>query len=249
MKTTAKPPSWPVTAALAVGNPFIYTKRQFAVLQICVAFLMYGALDLSAPARPPKSHRDVGRHLEPLMRKEVAAQDRWAQSNKALPLPPYNYGSLIGIPSDIERLSQGRKALRASQSLPEIVRDPLPGRAGEDGSTSTALPSLGAINRAVPLPPVPPARGSASAAEGDERVPTRERNWRSAMAAAEEGRAPDPLKLYCLRKHCRRFQSGGMFEQTGTLDGFSAIAKSNVRICSVVNGYPVMRQRIGAPMR
>jgi hypothetical protein len=84
-----------------------------------------------------------------------------------------------------------------------------------------------------------------------QRVPrrptTRERTWRENIAAAREGRGPDPLAVHVLRKHGRRFVPGGLASRTyphlegvGTLSN-STFAVSNVRLCTVSNGYACVR--------
>ena len=79
------------------------------------------------------------------------------------------------------------------------------------------------------------------------RTTTRERTWRENIAAAQEGRGPDPLAVHVLRKHGRRFVPGGLASRTyphlegvGTLSN-STFAVSNVRLCTVSNGYACVR--------
>lgn len=78
----------------------------------------------------------------------------------------------------------------------------------------------------------------------ERRISTRERTWRDKMSAFDEGRGPDPIAIHCLRKHGRRFKPGGLASQTGmeNLGGFSTIAISNVRLCTLNNSkVPLVR--------
>ena len=87
-------------------------------------------------------------------------------------------------------------------------------------------------------------------APAPRRTTTRERTWRENLKAAEDGRGPDPINVYILRKHGRRFVPGGLESRTfphlspGTTALNSTFAISNARLCTVLNGYPTIRTPI-----
>jgi len=76
------------------------------------------------------------------------------------------------------------------------------------------------------------------------RISTRERTWRENLVAADAGRGPDPVTIHILRKHGGRFAPGGLASRTRLEGGFSTFAISNARLCTVTNGYCLVRQPI-----
>lgn len=73
-------------------------------------------------------------------------------------------------------------------------------------------------------------------------MPTRERMWRERIRLNEEGRGPDPVAVFCLRKHGRRFLPGGLASQMAGSDGDSStIMIANARLAQMVNGVPMVR--------
>ena len=76
------------------------------------------------------------------------------------------------------------------------------------------------------------------------RVSTRERGWLDRLAAADEGRGPDPITMHILTKHGKRFKPGGLASRSQILQnapadgsGFSQMAIARVRMCSMRSGY------------
>ena len=138
----------------------------------------------------------------------------------------------------------GRRTSTAEQSLPppqlqsSISAPVLPQRSTDAAGSAESeyLPPWLREGRPREEPVVPPYQ--------PRHISTRERTWRENLIAADAGRGPDPLAIHILRKHGQRFAPGGLASRTKLEGGFSTFAISNARLCTVTNGYCLVRQPI-----
>ena len=215
----------------------------------------YGALDLS-PIKPTSMHspdpRGRQQSLESI-RKELAQHERIAWMHN-LPAPPFNFGAPIGIPSDINQM-RINTLLRPSASLPALPQR-LPPMAPHQPASSKRhearnqqqLPDHPSVSDTEPVAKPSVGYGTARAPAAMHksgslrRMEEREQAWLQQIADCEAGTGPNPIDLYCMRKHGRRFMPGGLASQTPHLTGnFAPIAVANVRVCKLINGQPFVR--------
>ena len=212
--------------------------------------VQYGALDLS-PMKPtgrkPPDPRGGHQSLESI-RKELAQHERIAWMHN-LPAPPFNFGAPLGIPSEIEQI-RINALLRPSASLPALPQrlPPIPpsqheGAPLQHKQHSHYVPPI--VHETQPTVKASVGSGAPAAMHRSgslRRMPAREQTWLQQIADCEAGTGPDPIDLYCMRKHGRRFRPGGLASQTPQLTGnFAPVAVANVRICKVINGYCMVR--------
>jgi hypothetical protein len=192
---------------------------------------MYGALNLS----PLKLEQSAYRFDIAAVRRELSVHEKWriSTSRGGASGGPFRFGAPPGFPAEAALAQQHR--LQTSVSLPALPQhrqlplcaDSTKRQVGERSAATTV-----------------PAAGTPA---DDRRKSTREQIWRERIQAAEEGRGPDPLSVYCMRKHARRFAPGGLGSQAlataalGPQSDSSAFALANARLCSITNGYPSLR--------
>lgn len=257
-----------------------------------IRMVQYGALDLSARPPPPQEaarFRAQAARAKSLaaqrqldrIRNEIAQHERIAAMHN-LPAPPFNFGSPVGLPGDLDSIRM-RRIMRPSasepvlpprhQQLPQLPQLPQPPplpparhahfEPPDSPQRRRPPPVLGGGGGGTTLPALEPRAARPGIAHDPERVwsekralpglhrvgserrmPTREREWRSQMEAADAGLGPDPIQLHLMRKHGRRFKPGALASQNAHLTGkFAPVAVANVRICKVVNGVPLVATR------
>lgn len=143
---------------------------------------------------------------------------------------PFCFGAPPGMPAEVEHLRRMRpesiqRQLRSTRSLPQLL--PLQGHYRPEGAppqlspvpAASAAPAV-AAKGLLPLPALLPAPGTAP---GPAPVPPRpntdlqkiaaHRTWlKERLVEAEEDTAMDPLSLYIMRKHSRRFLPGSYYD-------------------------------------
>lgn len=191
---------------------------------------VYNGIDFS-PTRPMRSRLHAAPSMPHIasLRRELGIADRLSatkgRAHEAYEPPP---PPPAAAPAASLTSSLSLPALPARRSRPPWALH------GDDVEPMNAVPKRRGF-------PGDAADGAVLPTIAARRISTRERSWRESLAAADEGRGPDPLAIHILRKHGRRFKPGGLASQTRMEVGNSAFAIANVRLCTVNNGYPSVR--------
>ena len=201
-------------------------------------------MGLSKPVRRRVHRVESLSHIRSL-RLELDSHERKVslQGAKAIKLRPQAPWPPAPAPAALPK-SLSLPAMPQRAALPARVVRPPPWALFEEPNATEGPPAS-----SEPLPPPRMPDGAALRIGADPpRMPTRERAWRDDMTAADEGRGPDPLTMFCLRRHARRFAPGGVASRTRMTNGFAASAIANARFCSVLDGCPWVREPAARPL-